>query len=300
MLTWKAHTGPVYDLCFTPDGRHLVTAGVDEAVCLWEISSRTEVRRWPGSKFWCPLAVSPDGKHVGRGGYGVRLWPADSDAAVVDDPQFTESVTFSPDGEVYAAHGNSSRPLRRWEVKTGTELPGGWGGIRTEATFPTGPLAYTPDGTTLATLFGVMNESHTRYDSVVILRDAATGEEVGRLRPTANSGHATRLAFSPDGKLLAGIYEAALIVWDVSNRTEVARRQPSRKHFKGLAFAADGKRVLTASNEQVVQVWAAPNWEEVTGYAWKIGKLGCVAVSADGTLAAAGGSSGKVVVWDLD
>ena len=81
---------------------------------------------------------------------------------------------------------------------------------------------------------------------------------------------------------------------------ELVRNQPSRKLFNGLAFTPDGSRLLTASNDESVRVWAAPNWIEATGYAWKIGKLGCVAVSADGTLAAAGGSTGKVVVWDLD
>jgi WD40 repeat protein len=300
MLTWKAHAGPVYDLAFTPDGRHVVTSGVDEAVRLWEVGTRTPVREWPGSKFWCPLAVSPDGRFIGRGGFGVRLWSTDSAAAIVDDQRVTESVAFSSDGEVFTAHGNSGGPLCRWTVPGGKGLSGGWGGTRTAESFPTGPLAYSPDGSLLATLFGVHNESARRYDAVVILWNPDTGDELGRLRPAKHSAHATRLAFSPDGSRLAGIYEATLIVWDVAARKEMARHQPTKKHFKGLAFTPDGKRLLTASNEQVVQVWAAPTWGEVTGYAWKVGKLGCVAVSADGTLAAAGGSSGKVVVWDLD
>jgi len=62
MITWQAHDGPVYDLVFTPDGRQLL----DEVVCLWEVTSRGEVRRWPGSKFWCPLAVHPSGRYVHR------------------------------------------------------------------------------------------------------------------------------------------------------------------------------------------------------------------------------------------
>lgn len=301
MLTWQAHDGQVFDLAFTPDGRRLVTSGVDEFLCLWDIASSGEARRWAGSKFCCPLAVSPDGKHVGRGGHGVTARPVEGETFVVNPTVFTESVAFSPDSRVFVAHGNSERPLRRWSVPDGEELPGGWGGTRTRESFPTGPLAFSPDGAILATLFGVLNKKGDRYLSVVILWDADTGEEVGRLTPTKDTTpHPTRLAFSPDGKLLAGVYGPALVVWDVAARKEVARHQPSKKHFKGVAFTADSTRLLTASNEAVIQVWAAPTWEETTAYAWKIGKLGCVAVSADGTLAAAGGSTGKVVVWDLE
>lgn len=299
MLTWKAHIVPVIDTAFTPDGRQLVTSA-DYGVSLWNIAVRSEVRHWQGTSFSCPVAVSPDGRLVARGGHQTRVWPINSETPVVDASGFTESVAFSPSGQVFISHGNSGHPLRRWSIPDGKELPGGWGGVRTRESFPTGPLAFSPDGSILATLFGVLNTKGDRYESVVILRDAATGDELGRLTPAKNTLHATRLAFSPDGKLLAGIYGPDLIVWDVAARKEVARQQPSKKHFKGLAFTPDGSRLLTASNDESIRVWAAPNWVEATGYAWEIGKLGCVAVSADGTLAAAGGSTGKVVIWDLD
>ncbi len=303
MLTWKAHAGPVYDLAFTPDGRQLVTSG-NEAIRLWELASRSELREWT-SGYRTPVAISPDGKLVGAGGSGeVRLYATDSDSDSLLAKGNAQSVTFSPDGKVFIAHFyfGSGDPLRRWSIPDQKELPGGWCGTHTLASSPTGPLAYSPDGSVFATVFSVLNtkgNSH-RYESVVILWNVDTGEEQGRLTPAEKSAHASQLAFSPDGTLLAGIYGPDLMVWDVAARKEVARRKPSQMDIKGLAFTPDGSRLLTASNDESIRVWAAPNWAEATGYAWKIGKLGCVAVSADGTLAAAGGSTGKVVVWDLE
>ena len=200
---------------------------------------------------------------------------------------------------MFVANGESQEPIRRWAIPGGGERTGGWG-ENSSISYPNGPLAFSPDGHILATAFLKQFNDGERHESVVVLWDAKKAREHGQLRASPRSPHAESLAFSPDGKLLAGIYGPDLIVWDVAARKEVARHQPSKKHFKGLAFTPDGTRLLTASNEESIRVWVAPTWAEATGYAWKVGKLGCVAVSADGTLAAAGGSTGKVVVWDLD
>jgi WD40 repeat protein len=152
----------------------------------------------------------------------------------------------------------------------------------------------------LATAFLKQFNDGERHESVVVLWDAKKAREHGQLRASPRSPHAESLAFSPDGKLLAGIYGPDLIVWDVANKRLLTRRQISDRHFKSLAFTPDGHRLLTASREVSVRVWDVARWQPFLTYRWEIGNVWCVAVSADGTLAAAGGSTGKVVVWDLD
>lgn len=297
MIRWQAHDKPVYALAFAPAGDRLLTSSGDETVRLWDLASRTELRRWPGSKFWAPVAYSPDGRFVARGGYGVRVWAADADDRLVcQSPHFTESVGFAPDGTTVVAHGNSENPLKRWALPAGDPLPGGWGGVRTGDRFPTGPLAYSPDGSTLAANYGVLAPG--RYVPTLHLWDARTGELTGTLS-AGPVGHPTQLAYSPDGRYLAGVFEPWLIVWAVADRREVARRKPGTKHLKGLAFAGPD-RMLTAGVDRTVRVWAAPDWQEVGGYDWKVGKPTAVAVSADGLVAAVGSDTGKVAVWDVD
>ena len=57
---------------------------------------------------------------------------------------------------------------------------------------------------------------------------------------------------------------------------------------------------MTVHNDEMVRAWDTSSWSEAGSYAWKIGKLGAVAVAPDGCRVAAGGSTGKVVIWDVD
>ena len=71
-------------------------------------------------------------------------------------------------------------------------------------------------------------------------------------------------------------------------------------HVQDLCFTPDGRYLFTVSNDTTVKVRDTATWEAVKSYTWKAGKLRCLDVSRDGTLAAVGSATGKVVVWDVD
>ena len=73
-----------------------------------------------------------------------------------------------------------------------------------------------------------------------------------------------------------------------------------RQHFTGLAFHPSGRFLAATSNDNTVKLYDTTTWEMAHAFDWQIGRLRSVAISPDGTLAAAGGDKGKIVVWDFD
>jgi WD40 repeat protein len=73
-----------------------------------------------------------------------------------------------------------------------------------------------------------------------------------------------------------------------------------KMHFTGIAFHPDGRHVLAARNDETVTLYDLRTWAVVRRFTWDIGRARSVAFSPDGTLAAVGGETGKVAVWDVD
>ncbi len=185
------------DVAFAPDGRRLATAH----------------GRDPGSaevKLWDP-----------RTGRLLATWPSPEEADGV------YRLAFAPDGRTVAGSVGSTAPnARRWLI-VAWDVEGRRGPrvLRGHASRITA-LAFSPDGKTLAS--GAAGEA-------VILWDAATGHETGRL--DNDPGPIVSMGFSPDGRSLAVATGTRFDLWDVP-----ARRRLARLDLAEVAFERDRLR----------------------------------------------------------
>ena len=67
-----------------------------------------------------------------------------------------------------------------------------------------------------------------------------------------------------------------------------------------FALAADGRGLLVKRPRNRIQWWDTPTGTLVNEWSWQFEWVTCVAVSADGLTAVAGGRFGRVVIWDLE
>src|SRR5262249_24341580 len=111
-------------------------------------------------------------------------------------------------------------------------------------------LAFSPDSATLA---GVCSGSQP-----VKVWDVRTGQErlsIKGLKPY----EVHCVAFSPDGKLLAGAGDDETIKWwDVRSERVVAALRGHVDAVTCLAFSPDGKTLASASEDRTVKVWPVP------------------------------------------
>lgn len=238
------------------------------------------------------IAVSPDGKMIASGGLdrSLRLWDAGTGAPIREartgHGDAILHVTFSPDSRTVATASRDGT-VGLWNVASGAL-------VRSLAghTDYVHDVAFSPDGRLLAT---------AGNDGTVRLWDATTGAPGGEL--TGYSQGVYSVAFSPDGRRLAtgsGDGNFDVWMWDLTTKQPIATDVGGQNNsISGLAFTADGTRLLSASLDQTIVVrdgyTGAPQCHPMQGHDDRV--LRGITVTADGVWSA--GADATVRLWDF-
>jgi len=111
-------------------------------------------------------------------------------------------------------------------------------------------------------------------------------------------GPISRIAYSPDGKLLAAAGSVGVWLYDAETMTEVELLKSAPDHLYTLAFSPDGKTLAAGSAYKAVQLWNIEDRRKIEVLTDFWGRTSPIAFSPDGRRLAVKENRG-IHLWDI-
>jgi WD40 repeat protein len=300
----RGHTGYVYPVAFSPDGRWIASGGWDDMVPgerahrslrLWDATTGEPCATLPHPGSVSSLAFGPDGTWLVSGTYAdnwLRIWDvatARFRKEIQGPAGSCRFVTVSPDGKrmaVTAFDPQTNKHQHVYDFASDERLFSAEGGPLCYS--ESGPVAYSPDGRWLAL--------RAKDEKTVLLLDARTHETAAEFR--GHEQFVFKVVFSPDSARLATCSKDRTVrLWQIDSGACQVLRGHTDEVF-AAAFHPDGTRLATGGHDRAVWLWDVERGEEVarlpghTGYVWSL------AFSPDGATLASGSGDSTVRLWD--
>jgi WD40 repeat protein len=350
-VPYRGWSGFWVPAAFSADGKLVALGCADQTVRVWETATGKELHKFAGLPgLMSQLTFHPHGRYLAAGGKGaVQVWDLSGKKAAESRGDFTgvHALAHSPDGKTLSAVAyhregkeNSFKMIfHRWDADSGKELTRRELGLLSYngALAPDGSVFALPavGGQAISLRDPATDEERCRIDlkaygggypslsadgkSLTATSHDGTvrvwGTAGGKLRHEFKglSTRIERLALSTDARLMAltGRADGAIHLFDVAKGKELHAFGGHRGGRLTVAFAPDGKTVLTVSRDggrmQPVSAWAdwsLRQWDPVSGTELRVmaenlgGEVHWTCFSDDGRLLATVTHDATLRLWD--
>ena len=316
-----SHSETVNTVCFSSDGRSVVSGSYDKSVRVWDAETLKEICKFEGHMNSVnSVSFSPCGKYIASGsgeytGYMARTKHSDKSVRVWDMREqkeiarstrrhayeYVKSVYFSPDGKYVVSGEAQHNSVVVWDWRKENDIIKLDGHTNTVNT-----VCFSPDGKYIASGSGDMTTGD--LDFSIRIWDIVSQTEIARF-----DGHTypvVSVCFSPDGRYVAsgsgnrGIKwyhggKESILVWDLESKKEITRLDTHTSGVNDVRFSSDGKYIISGAEDGTVCVWDWKKQKQVLLLNIEDALHSCM-ISKNNLQIVAGGSSGKILIYDIE
>jgi WD40 repeat protein len=296
------HAGWICCLAWSPDGNAILTgtngAGTDSDLDarLWDVKTGKELQCFRGHNggAYSGVFVAGGKRIVTHDDTFLRCWDVETGKEIwVSHYLGPRCLVALPDGKSVLCV--SDRNACFVDVETGNVTS--TGAARSTEEVTSRSAALTRDGKSLA----------LGRENVIELWNLETEKRILQFKI---AGEVTRLAFTPDGKILASVSDDGCVLYNAQTgkalKTTFAR---AKSRVGGVAISPDGKYVACQSpgkddTDQVdtyVGLFDIGTGKEIRRFPWSLKRdvISSLAFAPDGKTLAGGGARGIVYFWDV-
>ena len=281
------YPAPAHNVDLSPNGRWIITSGLDGWVRIHDMEGK-EVVREPsgydkGSLAMETVAFSPQGDLAAAANTtDILVWDTRQWQLQRRLPCDHASIAFSPNGQHLAAMGNLG--LQVWSAKT-------W-----QLEVAPGECAMRPGDNNLV--------AFNRDNSLIALAHAnAPGVALWSLAAKATVAQlpmigAASLAISPNGRwLAAGSIFGQIKVWDLASQALAAELPPRTPYVMSLAFSPDSQVLAAGAADQQIHLWHAGTTNHLRQFQGHRSEIWWLRYSTDGRWLFSGSQDRTVRRW---
>jgi WD40 repeat protein len=239
---------------FTPDGKWLISGGIDRKTRIWDLEKGIEAKQFDISSDW-HAALSPDGRTFAAfDGARIRLLDLQTGKELLPelDPHIRVARAVPmPDGKSVATSPSREGVLDLWELGTGRRIGqiegGGAGFVYT--------MVASEDGKSLLTVQHVHGKLFTwDLDSKMRPRELPTQETT---QAEARYASLAGMAISNGGKLIAlGDYAKDIVTLvDVETGKKLRELGGHTGGTRRIFFADGGNKLIVSCADHTIRAW---------------------------------------------